>query len=76
MCRYRVQHQAHSEVLSGFDRELRALEAVELHPAVQSEGRAKLIDLVDAARLRDWAGRCSAAHQGLAQKVWSGGFDF
>lgn len=67
--RYSVQRAAHQEVLSGFERELHSLEGVVLHPSMQSNVHKTLLDLIDAPRLREWAGRCLACHQSLVQKA-------
>ena len=56
-------------MLAGFDKELEALSAVELHTAVQTAAHTKLVHLVDAPRLVAWAAECKACHTNLAQKV-------
>ena len=67
--RYAVQRQAHAEVLAGFERELEALAAVEVHPAARTAEHRRLVHLVNAPRLREWAAECLACHQHLSDKV-------
>jgi len=76
VCRYSVQCKAHSELLAGFEAELEALGGTELHPAACTPGQTRLVHLVNAPRLREWAAECQTCHHSLAQKVSTPCFPF
>ena len=67
--RYNPLRKAHVDILAGFDEEMEALSAVDLHPATQTSAHTKLVHLVDAPKLRNWAKECRICHENLAQKV-------
>lgn len=63
------QHRAHAELLMHFDRDVERLRSLRLHPAVQSEGRKCLLDLVKVDGLRKCAEECLTSHGQFEEKV-------
>lgn len=56
-------------MLGSFEDDLAFLAATELHPALHAAGFCRLIDLVDAAEMRQLWGSCSRSHAHFAAKV-------
>lgn len=63
------QHRAHVEMLANFERDVQKLRAVRLHPALQSEGRHCLMDLLKENDLRKLADGCLSSHKKFEVKV-------
>jgi hypothetical protein len=68
-CRFNAQHTAHSQLLASFSDQLASLEAMALHPALQTERYRRLSDFSAAQRAREWADSCRRSHAHFAQKV-------
>ena len=52
--RYHAQFSLHSQLLASFPEDLLLLQALDLHPTLQTERWKKLVDLLPQARLRQW----------------------
>lgn len=63
------QHRVHTELLMNFDRDVERLGSFKLHPAIQSEGRKFLLDLVKVDGLRKCAKECLTSHGQFEEKV-------
>ncbi|AQK60251.1 Putative autophagy domain family protein [Zea mays] len=63
------QHRSHVEMLANFERDVQKLRAVRLHPALQSEGRHCLMDLLKENDLRKLADECFCSHKKFEVKV-------
>ncbi|XP_072962242.1 autophagy-related protein 11 [Typha angustifolia] len=63
------QHRSHNDLLANFERDVERLRILKLHPALQSDGRKCLIDLVKEADLRKWADICFNSHRQFEVKV-------
>ena len=67
--RYGEQQRRHSEILGRFERDMDLLAAVEIAPQARTAEFARLSDLVQEQRMREWAAQCSATHQHIQDKV-------
>ena len=63
------QHRVHAELLANFERDVERLRSLRLHPAIQSEGRKCLLDLVKVHDLRKWREICLNSHRQFESKV-------
>ena len=63
------QHRVHAELLANFERDVERLRSLRLHPAIQSEGRKCLLDLVKVRDLRKWQEICLNSHRQFESKV-------
>ncbi|KAG8058277.1 hypothetical protein GUJ93_ZPchr0002g22933 [Zizania palustris] len=63
------QHRGHGEMLTNFERDVRRLRAVRLHPMLQCEGRQTLLDLIKENDLRKLADGCFSSHKQFDVKV-------
>ncbi|CAD6247851.1 unnamed protein product [Miscanthus lutarioriparius] len=63
------QHRSHVEMLANFERDVQKLRAIRLHPALQSEGRHCLMDLLKENDLRKLADGCLSSHKKFEVKV-------
>ncbi|ONK70486.1 uncharacterized protein A4U43_C05F34210 [Asparagus officinalis] len=63
------QHRVHAEILANLGRDMDRLRSLSLHPAVQSERRKCLLDLVKEDELIKWAEVCINSHKQFENKV-------
>lgn len=67
--RYTEQQRRHADILGRFERDMELLAAIEIAPQARTAELARLSDLVQEQRMRDWAAQCSGTHRNISEKV-------
>ncbi|KAF6176528.1 hypothetical protein GIB67_007911 [Kingdonia uniflora] len=66
---YSVQHGFHSDLLANFKRDIEKLRSCKLHPALQTDSRKCLLDLVEDESLWNQVETCNISHRQFEAKV-------